>query len=120
MTGETPNHDPQIADILFDYYVDEGMKWADSRDALEGALGEKALAMGNLLLTTEDPLTLAEIRERLDLSKPELDKAHRRLSLFMPYGGPLSIRTTLSPEDETSVSRFQIVPVPPKEQFLSE
>jgi hypothetical protein len=116
MTGETPRQDPQISAILFDYYARADMKWATSQEALEGSLGEEALAMGDLLLTTEEPLTLAEIREQLDLSKADLDKAYRRLSLFMPLDGPLALRTSLRPEDESPVSRFQIVPVPPKEQ----
>jgi len=115
MTGETPHQDPQISAILFDYFVKVEDRQVSSRETLEGALGEKALAMGDLLLTTEDPLTLAEIRERLDLSKRDLDNAYRRLSFFMPLDGPLALRTSLRPEDEHSVSRFQIVPVPPKE-----
>jgi len=120
MTGETPQQDPQIATILFDYFVDEGMRWASSREALEDALGEQALAMGNLLLITEEPLTLSEIREQLDFSKSDLDRAHRRLNLLMPHDGPLTLRTTLRPEDESSVSRLQIVPVPPKGQAGAE
>ena len=89
MTGATPRHDPQIAAILFEYFASENMKWASSQEALEGSLGEEALAMGDLLLHAEEPLTLSEIRDQLDFSKSDIDRAYRRLRLFMPTSGPL-------------------------------
>lgn len=114
MIGEVPSQDPQIATILFEYYAGRDMRWADSQVALEELLGDEALVVGNLLLNTEEPLTLAEIREQLDLSQPVIDLACHRLISLMPTGGPLVFES--GSDSENQPTRYQIVPATEKDQ----
>jgi hypothetical protein len=117
MIGEegdfTDTHEPRldISRVLFEYFTGE-LRWADSPEAFRAILGERALAMGNLLLNTEEPLTLPEIATQAGLTtSDDLNDAYRRLGPWVSENGPLrflSIRNR-----EKGVTEYQIVTTSP-------
>jgi hypothetical protein len=120
--GNTTAQKPQldIGAILFDYFSTEKMRWAVNQQTVEALLSEEGVAVGNLLLNAEEPLTLLDIALELGLSTEEtgdinkyMNNAYNFLSLMMPATGPLEFLSI--PDREMGVLKYQIVPTaPPK------